>query len=1262
MQPQMQPQMQQPATPAAAAQPAKPRVKKTLAIVDPNTKETVNAAAAAAAAHATPAATPSSAATSATGTTAASTATTAPPTPSAAPAPAADAAHPHAPAPSPGGRAAGSHKLAILDPAAGTGAAAGAAAGSRPAAATPAATTAAAAHPAPAATATTAAPAPAPTSAPAAQPAPAAATPAPAAGGKPAAAAPAAATPAAAPPSKTSVRDLSFLPRSISAPQTSLNSSTNSRPATGANSGSATRDASGVNSPSASGNVSEEDEEDDGEDETVIVYDAGSFNPHNPSPVNTKLRKRYTLRFLKQFEPLIRELPADLDKSAFKEAKFRVTKTSTEPRAQKTHTRKANKLPWDDPNAPVGGAKRTSRSKTVITAPREAVTLRKTDNAWVATSVTGSGKKPLTPEEEEEQQQLVLLRHAAGDLNKITMETFDKLSDKMIDTARQLKDDHMTDLIGLIFERVQNQHHFSGMYAKLCHKMTRALDAGPSAGSVPPAVAAAAMANAAAAAAGGSASSGPASTPGGAGKTSSGAAATATGTGASTPISTVGFRKLLLNRCQTEFEKENRSEAEGKKRDADRAEVKKQRETERKALSANATEQEQKALEAQEAKDKQEETTEWEQKMLAKHRMLGNIKFIGELFKLGMVTSKIIHTDCILRLLDRKDADEDMIECLVKLIETVGAELDKPIKMNTKEKGEQMVNPMDDYMRRIDALSKVEGIPIRIKFKLQDLMELRSRQWVARRQQAGPKTRDAIQQEAREQQAAQARESAARPREPNNRRGSNDVRNTPQKSGEWSAVPQRPRPDPKRVGQFSKEVRSNELSLRPPSFMKAGSGSSSGGGNPCLVFFVVALLGVTALTCLYAWPRQQDALAAAREMPAGVLRWMEKGQFVPVWVEQHGEVRVFMLIQGLKTARETVLVLHDPRYETARGLVPLGAALAKAGFRVLTLDYPGSGLSSNSNGNGNSNSNNGKGMTDKEMAGSRAFQLRLLRGVLQTLSVSSVHVVAQGWFGTELAVQLAANFPQRVRSITLLGMGESALPLAQTLDRSNAPLPAAAAGGADSAAGFVASVLSKMGLVGSSGPVHLCSGGSGEGKHADGLDAADQSYLLQGSAAWAQRQTWLSQEEWRSMLALVAKSHSAQILQLNPQGSKVEAAAVDGPQHLRSPLCMLHSHSAAVAAAVTSFIGEQEPSHGPKEEPMPEHIRRQFEQGGGHTAGSCGHSHSHGGGGGGGMGAMGSMRAMGGHSHSHSHSHGHAHSHGEDEDEHDNAHHGHSHH
>lgn len=57
----------------------------------------------------------------------------------------------------------------------------------------------------------------------------------------------------------------------------------------------------------------------------------------------------------------------------------------------------------------------------------------------------------------------------------------------------------------------------------------------------------------------------------------------------------------------------------------------------------------------------------------ARRRSLGNIKFIGELFKLKMLTEAIMH-DCVVKLL--KNHDEESLECLCRLLSTIGKDLD----------------------------------------------------------------------------------------------------------------------------------------------------------------------------------------------------------------------------------------------------------------------------------------------------------------------------------------------------------------------------------------------------------------------------------------------------------------------------------------------------------------------------------------------------------------------------------------------------------
>lgn len=78
-------------------------------------------------------------------------------------------------------------------------------------------------------------------------------------------------------------------------------------------------------------------------------------------------------------------------------------------------------------------------------------------------------------------------------------------------------------------------------------------------------------------------------------------------------------------------------------------------------LFSKTSEKERLQEELEEAKDK------------ARRRSTGNIKFIGELFKLRMLTEAIMH-DCMVKLL--KNHDDESLECLCRLLTTIGKDLD----------------------------------------------------------------------------------------------------------------------------------------------------------------------------------------------------------------------------------------------------------------------------------------------------------------------------------------------------------------------------------------------------------------------------------------------------------------------------------------------------------------------------------------------------------------------------------------------------------
>ncbi len=128
----------------------------------------------------------------------------------------------------------------------------------------------------------------------------------------------------------------------------------------------------------------------------------------------------------------------------------------------------------------------------------------------------------------------------------------------------------------------------------------------------------------------------------------------------------------------------------------------------------------------------------------AKKKMLGNVKFIGELGRIDLLTEAILHK-CIKTLLEKQrdekysDMSEDL-ECLCKMMPTIGKKLDQG----------EAVKLMDQYFERMKKLCSMKShsdklewaLPMRIRFMLQDLIDMRAKQWQPRQTQIdqAPKT------------------------------------------------------------------------------------------------------------------------------------------------------------------------------------------------------------------------------------------------------------------------------------------------------------------------------------------------------------------------------------------------------------------------------------------------------------------------------------------------------------------------------------------
>ena len=123
------------------------------------------------------------------------------------------------------------------------------------------------------------------------------------------------------------------------------------------------------------------------------------------------------------------------------------------------------------------------------------------------------------------------------------------------------------------------------------------------------------------------------------------------------------------------------------------------------------------------------EIDEEERRYVAKQKILGNVKFIGELFKLDMLNAAILH-NMLEQLLDKKsrsnptleDRCEDM-ECLSQIFRTCGKHLDT----------EKSKNLIDQYFDIMEHKSNSSKYPPRIRFLLRDVIELRKCGWKPRK-------------------------------------------------------------------------------------------------------------------------------------------------------------------------------------------------------------------------------------------------------------------------------------------------------------------------------------------------------------------------------------------------------------------------------------------------------------------------------------------------------------------------------------------------
>lgn len=348
-----------------------------------------------------------------------------------------------------------------------------------------------------------------------------------------------------------------------------------------------------------------------------------------------------------------------------------------------------------------GGSQRGSRANTRREDPKDNKAMPLTAGANLKPiEVTATGWKPRSvgsnatgmagpaPGGEGLLAPDVVQRKVKSNLNKMTPNNFDKIAGQILAIAHQSKDEtdgrSLRQVIQLTFEKATDEAHWAEMYANFCKRMLESMSPEIKDESILDKK----------------------------GEVVAGGAL---------------FRKYLLTRCQTEFERGWKMNLPDKP----------DGETEEAVMLSDA----------------------YYIAAAAKRRGLGLVRFIGELYKLQMLTERIMH-ECVKKLVDYEGTpDEAEVESLTSLLRTIGQQLDN------SEKGHQV---MDAYFARIRNMIDIKDLPSRLRFMLMDIVELREKNWKGKRKDIkGPTTLDEVRQQAVEAE----RQKEVQRMQDNSRRG-----------------------------------------------------------------------------------------------------------------------------------------------------------------------------------------------------------------------------------------------------------------------------------------------------------------------------------------------------------------------------------------------------------------------------------------------------------------------------------------------------------
>ncbi|KAL7472288.1 hypothetical protein ACHAXS_012654 [Conticribra weissflogii] len=300
------------------------------------------------------------------------------------------------------------------------------------------------------------------------------------------------------------------------------------------------------------------------------------------------------------------------------------------------------------------------------------------ETRWKAKVMEGADAEQKSEDSAEE-----VLRKALLILNKLSLTKFDKLSDEFINCGIARDIECLTGAVGLIVNKAQEEQHFSSMYAGLCLKL------------------------------------------------------------ANTPLEGIDegykgkrFKKILLQRCQTEFETDTATKIQEATKDIS-----------------------------------DPEEIEYHSNLIKKH-YLGHMRFIGELYKGDLISIKIM-LFCLQALLENLDDGknnnqdyEEKVECFAKLMTVIGSSLEQQSEAMKNMGKKDTAEKLAECWKSVEIMAgKRDGdgpnVSNRIKFMLQDLLEMKANGWVKRRKEETAKTIAQIHNEVAKEELAARRSSSS---------------------------------------------------------------------------------------------------------------------------------------------------------------------------------------------------------------------------------------------------------------------------------------------------------------------------------------------------------------------------------------------------------------------------------------------------------------------------------------------------------------------